>query len=134
MAVVTLLPDFFSLSEYGTARVNQDDLISAKVCGCATLGYRPMFGDNKGELITTGCDFSRRPGRGSTFLPGHDAKAKGFLIKAAQETDTLENGLGALETARKFGHKIALAVAAGMDRANHKLAERMAARAAKENS
>lgn len=130
VGVVELLPDFVDLAENGALiRTDPNDLTPTKVCGCATLGYRPQYGEDRGKLFTTGCDFSRRPGRGSTFLPGHDAKAKGFLIKAAFETDTMENGLGALETAQTFGHKIAMAVAKGIDRTSHRLSER----AAKEN-
>ena len=112
---VKLLPDFAHLVPTGWVDKGVDELTWVKVCACAHLAYRPQFGDRKGELFTTGCDFSRMPSRGSMFLPGHDAKAKGFLIRASQETATMENGKGALETAREFGHKIALKVAEGID-------------------
>lgn len=112
---VKLLPDFAHLVPTGWVDKGTDELTFVKLCACAHLAYRPQFGDHKGELFTTGCDFSRMPSRGSTFLPGHDAKAKGFLIRASQETATMENGKGALETARELGNKISLKVAEGMD-------------------
>lgn len=126
MVKVELLPDFQHLTP-GTAWVdapsNVSEMYAVKVCGCAYLGYRPTWGDNEGQLFTTGCDFSRRPSRTSTFLPGHDAKAKGFLIKAYGMTPKMENGKGALETAREFGDKIAMAVAKGIDTAREKSAK-----------
>lgn len=114
---VQLLPDFAHLLPTGWTDASVDELTQVKVCACAHLAYRPMFGDRKGELFTTGCDFSRMPSRTSNFLPGHDARAKSFLIKAASETSTLENGKGALEQAREFSDKIAMAVAKGIDNA-----------------
>lgn len=123
MVKVELLPDFQKLtpgSGWVDASADPSEMYAVKVCGCAYLGYRPQWGDHQGKLFTTGCDFGRRPSRTSTFLPGHDAKAKGFLIKASGMTSTLENGKGALETAREFGDKIALAVAKGMDAAREK--------------
>jgi hypothetical protein len=122
---VELLPDFVHLMPTGWTDANVADLVAVKICGCATLGYRPTWGDHKGELFTTGCDFSRTPR--ATFLPGHDAKAKSFLIRASGETATLTNGLGALETARQFSDKIEMAVAKGMDRARTGRAKRPAA-------
>lgn len=98
------------------------------VCGCATLEYRPQWGPNAGQLFTTGCVFDKKPSPGSTFLPGHDAKAKSFLIRAALATDTLENGKNALETARELSDKIALAVAKGMDRARENSRKRTVSR------
>jgi hypothetical protein len=112
---VQLLPDFSHLTPTGWTDAATAELVPTKVCACAHLGYRPQWGDHKGELFTTGCDFSRRPSRNSKFLPGHDAKAKGFLIRAAGMTSTLENGTGALETARELGDKIAMKVAEGID-------------------
>lgn len=123
---VQLLPDFAHLLPTGWTDAAVADLTEVRVCGCAHLAYRPQWGDRKGELFTTGCDFSRMPGRGRTFLPGHDAKAKGFLVKAAFATSTMENGKGALETAREFGDKISLAVAAGMDKERARNAKRSA--------
>ena len=108
---VQLLPDFAHLLPTGWTDASTDELTIVKVCACAHLAYRPQYGDHKGELFTTGCDFSRMPGRNSLFLPGHDAKAKGFLIRSSGETSTMENGKGALETAREFGDKIAMKVA-----------------------
>lgn len=131
MVKVELLPDFQHLTP-GTGLVDASaavaDMHAVKVCGCAYLAYRPTWGDREGELFTTGCDFSRRPSRTSTFLPGHDAKAKGFLIKAAGMTSTLENGKSALETARDFGDKIVMAVAKGIDVAREKSAKNTASR------
>lgn len=112
---VQLLPDFAHLLPTGWTDASTDELTVVKVCACAHLAYRPIWGDHKGELITTGCDFSRMPSRNSNFLPGHDAKAKGFLIKASGYAQTLENGKGALEQAREFGDKIAMKVAEGID-------------------
>lgn len=114
---VELLPDFRHLLPTGWTDASVEDLTVVKVCACAHLAYRPQYGERKGELFTTGCDFSRMPSRTSRFLPGHDAKAKGFLIKASGETSKLENGLSALETARELGDKISMKVAEGMDNA-----------------
>lgn len=114
---VQLLPDFAHLLPTGWTDASTDELTAVKVCACAHLAYRPQYGDRKGELFTTGCDFSRMPSRTSKFLPGHDAKAKGFLIRSSGETATMENGKGALENARDLGDKIAMAVAKGMDNA-----------------
>lgn len=114
---VELLPDFRHLLPTGWTDASTEELTVVKVCACAHLAYRPQFGDRKGELFTTGCDFSRMPSRNSKFLPGHDAKAKGFLIRSSGETSTMENGKGALETARELGDKIAMKVAEGMDNA-----------------
>lgn len=120
---VQLLPDFSHLLPTGWTDASTDELTAVKVCACAHLAYRPMFGDHKGELFTTGCDFSRMPSRNSKFLPGHDAKAKGFLIRASGLAQTLEDGRGALEAARDLGDKISLAVAKGMDRARQQSAQ-----------
>lgn len=117
---VKLLPDFSHLTPTGWTDASVDELTAVKVCACAHLAYRPIFGDHKGELFTTGCDFSRMPSRSSKFLPGHDAKAKGFLIKASGQAQKLENGKSALETARELGDKISLAVAKGMDNARQR--------------
>lgn len=114
---VQLLPDFAHLLPTGWTDAGTDELTVVKVCACAHLAYRPQYGDRKGELFTTGCDFSRMPSRASKFLPGHDAKAKGFLIRSSGETATMENGLSALENARDLGDKIAMKVAEGMDNA-----------------
>lgn len=114
---VQLLPDFAHLLPTGWTDAGTDELTVVKVCACAHLAYRPQYGDRKGELFTTGCDFSRMPSRNSKFLPGHDAKAKGFLIRSSGETATMENGLSALENARDLGDKIAMKVAEGMDNA-----------------
>lgn len=120
---VQLLPDFSHLLPTGWTDASTEELTVVKVCACSHLAYRPIYGDKKGELFTTGCDFSRMPGRNSLFLPGHDAKAKGFLIRAAGFAQTLENGLGALEQAREFGHKIAMKVAEGIDNDRKKSAQ-----------
>lgn len=121
---VELLPDFAHLLPTGWTDASVADLTEVRLCECAKLAYRPAYGDRKGDLFTTGCDFSRMPGRGRSFLPGHDAKAKGFLVRAAFATSTLENGKGALETARQFGDKIAMAVAAGIDKERDRNAKR----------
>lgn len=121
---VKLLPDFAHLAPTGWVNKAAEELTPTKVCACATLAYRPIWGDRKGELITTGCDFSRRPSRASKFLPGHDAKAKGFLIRASGYAQVMENGKGALETARELSDKISLAVAKGMDNARKKSASK----------
>lgn len=112
---VQLLPDFAHLLPTGWTDAGTDELTVVKVCACAHLAYRPIYGDHKGELFTTGCDFSRMPSRNSKFLPGHDAKAKGFLIKSAGLAQVMENGKGALENARDLGDKIVMAVAKGID-------------------
>jgi hypothetical protein len=124
VVTVKLLPDFAHLMPTGWVDMAVADLTEVRLCACAHLAYRPTYGDRKDELFTTGCDFSRMPGRGRSFLPGHDAKAKGFLVKAAFATSTLENGKGALETAREFGDKIAMAVAGGIDKERARNAKR----------
>lgn len=121
---VQLLPDFSHLTPTGWTDAGTDELTVVKVCACAHLAYRPIYGDHKGELFTTGCDFSRMPSRSSKFLPGHDAKAKGFLIKASGFAQVMENGKSALENARELGDKICMAVAKGMDRERAKSASR----------
>jgi hypothetical protein len=120
---VQLLPDFAHLLPTGWTDASVDELTIVKVCACAHLAYRPIWGDHKGELFTTGCDFSRMPSRNSKFLPGHDARAKSFLIKASGFAQTLENGKGALEQAREFSDKISLAVAKGIDNARKRDAQ-----------
>lgn len=114
---VRLLPDFAHLVPTGWVDKGTDELTAVKVCACAHLAYRPIYGDHKGDLFTTGCDFSRMPSRTSKFLPGHDAKAKGFLIRAYSENSVMENGKGALENARELGDKIVMKVAEGIDKA-----------------
>jgi len=121
---VQLLPDFAHLLPTGWTDAGTDELTPVRVCGCAHLAYRPIWGDHQGELITTGCDFSRMPSRTSKFLPGHDARAKSFLIKASGYAQTLENGKGALEQAREFSDAIALKVAAGIDNARKRDAQK----------
>jgi hypothetical protein len=110
---VELLPDFTHLLPTGWTDANTDELTVVKVCECAKLAYRPLYGEKKGQLFTTGCDFSRMPSRASKFLPGHDAKAKGFLIRAYSE-----NSKSALENARELGDKICAKVAEGVDKAS----------------
>lgn len=105
------LPDF--VKPEGTPWVvwNPAELVPAKVCGCATLGYR----DNDGRVWATGCDYSRTPK--ATFLPGHDARAKSFLIKAWGEGRMFGGFEHSLDAARSFSDKISLAVAKGIDNA-----------------
>lgn len=117
VVTVRYLPGYEHLTASGGGTYAADEVTPVHVCACATLAYRPIWGDQQGELISTGCDLTRRPGRRSKFLPGHDAKAKGFLIKAAGYAQTLENGKDALETARDLGDKIVMAVAKGIDNA-----------------
>jgi len=118
---VQLLPDFSHLTPTGWTDANATELVPVKVCACAHLAYRPIYGDHKGELFTTGCDFTRMPSRSSKFLPGHDAKAKGFLIKASGECQEMENGKGALTNAIELGDKIAAKVAEGIENARKKM-------------
>lgn len=124
MVTIQYLPDFTNTTATGWSDYAVADLTEVRVCACAHLAYRPQHGDQKGELFTTGCDYSRMPGRASKFLPGHDAKAKGFLIRASGLTSQMENGKTALETARDLGDKISMAVAKGMDNERRKLQEK----------
>lgn len=120
---VELLPDFAHLLPTGWTDANVLELTEVRVCACAHLAYRPTWGDNEGKLFTTGCDFSKMPSRNSKFLPGHDAKAKGFLIKASGWAPTLTNGKSALEQAREYSHAITMHVAAGIDNGRKKSAQ-----------
>lgn len=110
VVTVELLPDFAHLLPRGVTDAGVDELTPVKVCGCATLGqYR------EGKMFTTGCDFSRTPkGR---FLPGHDARAKSFLIKAWGYGALLGGFEHSLAAAWTFSDKIAAKVAEGIDRA-----------------
>lgn len=111
---VEYLPAFAHLTPTGWSDYAVSDLTAARVCGCALLGYRAG-----GELVQTGCDTSREPGKGRTFLPGHDAKAKGFLIRAWGEGGKFLAGYEhALDAARQFGDKITAKVAAGIGRSS----------------
>jgi hypothetical protein len=111
VATVEYLPNFRHLSPSGGADYRLTDLTEVTVCECAKLGY---IGES-GEMYTTGCDFSRRPGRNSKFLPGHDAKAKGLLVRAYSVGPMLD-GRDALTVARDFGDKITMKVAEGIDK------------------
>lgn len=107
---VELLPDFAHLLPTGWTDAKVAELTPAKVCGCATLGQR-----RDGQMFTTGCDFSRTPK--GTFLPGHDARAKSFLIKAWGHGELVGGFAHALEAAWTFSDAIAAKVAAGIDNA-----------------
>lgn len=121
---VNMLPSFWG--QEGTEVIRGYDLADltvVKVCACAHLGYR----DSRGQVFTTGCDLSRRPSAGRDFLPGHDAKAKSFLTKAA-----LSGAMGDQEAVnlaqRKFGDKIAAKVAEGIHNGQVRQYKRAASR------
>lgn len=127
---VLLLPDFWNRlpegktgGEFPTA-----ELTPVRVCACAHLAYVQEHGEFKGKLFTTGCDFSRMPSRTSKFLPGHDAKAKGFLIRAYGNASSLADGRGLLDAARELGDKIATKVAEGMSNAQREQRQRSTSR------
>lgn len=118
---VEMLPDFRHLLPTGWTDANVDELTAVRVCECAKLGYVAVYGDEKGKLFTTGCDFSRQPGRTGKFLPGHDAKAKGFLVRAYFQGPLLDSRSG-LDAARDLGDKIAAKVAEGIDKESQRIA------------
>jgi hypothetical protein len=111
---VELLPMHAHITETGWASITVDDLTEVRVCGCALLGYR----DASGQVVRTDCDALREPGRNSVFLPGHDAKAKGFLIRAWGEGAMFGGHEHSLAAARQFGDKITAKVAAGVGRSS----------------
>lgn len=118
---VELLPDFAWMLPTGWTDANVNDLTPAKVCGCATLGQI-----REGKMFTTGCDFSRTPK--GTFLAGHDARAKSFLIKA-WGYGPLKGGFEhALDAARQFSDKISAKVAEGIDNARNRDHKRVTSR------
>jgi hypothetical protein len=119
---IELLPDFRHLLPTGWTDANVADLAVVRICECAKLGYIAQWGDEKGQLFTTGCDFSRQPGRTGKFLPGHDAKAKGFLVRAFFQGPLLD-GRSGLAAARDLGDKIAAKVAEGIDKESQRIAE-----------
>lgn len=115
------LPDFAGPENTAWPVFQAADLTPAKVCGCATLGQR-----RDGVMFTTGCDFSRTPkGR---FLPGHDARAKSFLIGAWGHGELVGGFAHALGAARSFSDAIAAKVAAGVENANKRDQARRPAR------
>lgn len=118
---VELLPDFAHLLPTGWTDAGVDELEPAKVCGCATLGQR-----REGKVFTTGCDFSRTPK--GTFLPGHDARAKSFLIKAWGYGPLFGGFEHSLEAARQFSDKISAKVAEGIDNARNRDHKRVTSR------
>ena len=111
---VALLPDFAHLTPTGTTDAGTDTLTAVRVCECAKVAYRGA----DAKLVTTGCDFTRQPSRTSKFLPGHDAKVKGFLVRAAAQVATLEGGLSPNQAAETFGPKIAAKVSEAITRAS----------------
>lgn len=118
---VELLPDFAHLLPTGWTDAGVDDLEPAKVCGCAILGQR-----REGKLFTTGCDFSRTP-KGA-FLPGHDARAKSFLIKAWGHGPLLGGFEHSLDANLPFSDKIRAKVAEGIDNARARDHKRVTSR------
>jgi hypothetical protein len=123
---VEFLPAFTHTTASGWSDYKVTDLAEATVCGCATLGYR----DRAGVLHHTGCDVTRTPGKGRKFLPGHDAKAKGFLIRAwgNAKGNMMGGHEHALDAARQFGDKITMKVAEGISREQRRFAESITAR------
>lgn len=110
---VEFIPAFAHTTPSGWSDYKVEELAEATVCGCATLGYRDR---ETGELVHTGCDVDRLPGKGRTFLPGHDAKAKGFLIRAWGNGGKFLGGHDhALAASYQFGDKITAKVAAGIE-------------------
>ena len=119
---IELLPDFRHLLPSGRTDASVADLAVVRICECAKLGYVAQYGDEKGRLFTTGCDFSRQPGRTGKFLPGHDAKAKGFLVRAYFQGPLLD-GRSGLTAAHDLGDKIAGKVAEGIENEKERIAE-----------
>jgi hypothetical protein len=121
---VELLPDFVHLLPTGWTDAAVSDLAPATPCACAQLGYR-----REGRVFTTGCDFSRKPSKGRKFLPGHDAKAKGFLIKAWGHGPMFGGWEHSIDAAQSVGgDKISAQVAEGISRDQEKFRQRTLSR------
>lgn len=84
---------------------------------CACSGFAAV--DAKGKTTRTGCTAETR----RTFAPGHDARLKGFLIRAGVQGDLIRTPEGgADQTAEKvaerfgFGHMVREGIARGAER------------------
>lgn len=109
---VQMIPAYFNHEGLdGWVQYHNAELTEINICACAKMGYWL-----EGHVQHTGCDLKRRPGRGRTFLPGHDAKLKSFLIKAWGHP-MLGEYEHSIDAARQFGFSIQ--VAAGIDRAQN---------------
>jgi hypothetical protein len=89
-------------------------------CSCSKATVRNA---ETGELLTTGCTAQTK----RTFAPGHDARLKGFLIRAGIADHEVRFGnsqpLNAVQVAEMFGfgHLVEAGIKRGMDREFAKL-------------
>lgn len=87
---------------------------AVKPCTCSKVSTRT----ETGELVTTGCTQTTK----RTFAPGHDARLKGFLIRAGVEGQDVKVGDDAPRTAQEvadqfgFGYMVAEGIKAGAER------------------
>lgn len=86
-----------------------------KSCTCALV----VVIDDAGNQTTTGCNASTK----RIFAPGHDARLKGFLIRAGVEGHSVKVGQDKATTAQAvadqfgFGYMVAAGIKAGAERA-----------------
>lgn len=102
---------------------------AVKPCTCSKVSTRT----ETGELVTTGCTQTTK----RTFAPGHDARLKGFLIRAGVEGQDVKVGDDAPRTAQEvadqfgFGYMVAEGIKAGAERAFKKTLREVAKAAKK---
>lgn len=88
---------------------------AVKPCTCSKVSTRT----ETGELVSTGCSQTTK----RTFAPGHDARLKGFLIRAGVEGQDVTVGDDAPRSAQAvadqfgFGYMVAEGIKAGAERA-----------------
>lgn len=104
--------------------------IAKVACACAKVAVRT----ETGEVRTTGCTAETR----RTFAPGHDARLKGFLIRAGVEGHDVKVGEDEVRDAQAvadqfgFGYMVAEGIKRGAERA-FKAELRAMAKAAKKS-
>jgi hypothetical protein len=102
---------------------------AVKPCTCSKVVART----ETGELVSTGCQATTK----RTFAPGHDARLKGFLIRAGIAGHDVKVGDDAPRTAQQvadqfgFGYMVAEGIKAGAERAFKKELKAMAKAAKK---
>lgn len=88
---------------------------AVKPCTCSKVTTRT----ETGELVSTGCTQTTK----RIFAPGHDARLKGFLIRAGVEGQDVQVGDDTPRSAQQvadqfgFGYMVAEGIKAGAERA-----------------